>query len=211
MKALAGAAMAATLTCALLAPVPADAQAAAREDRAKETMRFKPELSREQTAALPALRNRRQPCKPYPDIIAFSVWGVWHGSTGPDSLIPYPNIITNEGGRWLPGGLFINMFMACPGLYYFTVTFTRDAYVGPGLCAYGPGTDNDIGVYLTKNFVAVPGGAWAGEGDGKRATATWGVTLRLDHNDIITPWVHSDGGPPRCLADYSFTGFRIGK
>src|SRR2546423_3148183 len=102
MRALVLFVFAAALTCALLAPTPADAQATIpRDNRAKE-LPYKPEVTKEQRAEMEKLRKRRAACTPFPAIIAFSVYGNRHSSAGADSIVPYPNVITNEGGRWFP-------------------------------------------------------------------------------------------------------------
>jgi hypothetical protein len=226
MRTLAFTAVAAALACALLAPDPAEAQATkSREERAKDGMQFKPALTREQAAEMAKLTNKAElakskqralPCPALPSApIGFSVYGTWRGSSGADSLVPYTHVITNEGSRWfaLPFPNLPGFFLGCRGLWFFTVSFVRDAWIGPPLCAGGPGTADDISIYLTRylngNLTVVPGAAWAGEGDGTRATAAYSVVLRLTVDEGVVPFVHSDTGSPRCLAAYYFSGFRI--
>lgn len=205
--------LAAALTCALLAPTPAGAQATPPRKDGAYNMQLRPEVTAEQQGEFARLKRTRRAasvCAPAQPI-AVSVFGAWHGSSGADSLVPYPNVITNEGNAWLPSSAWLPaLFLApCKGLYFFTISFVRDANYGPPQCAGGPGTEDDIVVYLTKNLGLPIGGAWAGEGDGKRATGTYSVVLRLNVNDLILSYVRSDGGPARCLASYNFTGFRI--
>jgi hypothetical protein len=184
---------------------PADARAA--------EFIVKPELAREQLTELANARRQRAraPCTPTTKI-AVSVHGEWHGTAGADVLIPYPNIttnISNVSSVWFGQSFFV---APCGGLYFFTVSFVKDTYYNT--CGGNVGTTDDVMVYLTKYVGSTPTiihstGAWSGEGAGRRGTGVYSVALQLNQSDIITSWVHSDGGRHRCLASYHFTGFRI--
>ena len=145
---------------------------------------------------------------PFPAPIALSISGRWHRTAGQDVVLPYfvgqtaATPITNEGGAWMRP----NFIAPCDGLYLFTVEFVKDSY-------YFGGTTDDVSVYLTKTVgdgdPIYVGEAWSGEGAGRRGTGSYSVALRLDALDSVQTWVHSDGGPMRVLAYYSFTGYRI--
>ncbi|MGA8810304.1 MAG: hypothetical protein WB973_20725 [Thermoanaerobaculia bacterium] len=130
--------------------------------------------------------------------IALSVQGNSHHTAGQDVLLTYSTVVTNVGGAWPANSTF---FAPCSGLFYFNVTFVKDAY-------YFGGTQDDVMVYLLRNGSSV-GEAWSGEGDGARGTGAYGVALKLNQGDYVQTIVHSDGGPMRHLADYNFTGFLI--
>jgi hypothetical protein len=148
---------------------------------------------------------------------SFSVSGTNHGSAGADSVVPYSTIITNVGSNWHPAtGLSTNnYYMApCDGQYFFAVTFVRDSYSN---CGGAVGTKDDVNVYLVKYLppsytspiIINSAGAWAGDANVLRATGAYTVLLTLNTGDAILPYVHSDGGPHRCLASYQLTGFRV--
>lgn len=169
----------------------------------KRAMR-KPQLTREQERQLKETVDRAQQvtCSPgpFPAPIAVSVYGNDHVTGGQDVLLTYKNVITNEGGAWSTNSAS-NFVPQCAGLYFFTISFVKDAY-------YYGGTTDDVVVYLTKNGSQV-GEAWSGEGAGMRGTGVYSVTLRLVQGDAVQTFVHSDGGLTRHLADYNFTGYRI--
>jgi C1q-related factor len=215
-------AVGAAIALALVTIVPATGQEArptgqeVRPDaeRARE-MVFKPELSQEQTAQLATLRKKKLACPgqfPTPTI-AVSVAGNWLGNGGTDTILNYSTVITNVGGAWIASSVFL---APCTGHYFFTVSFVKDTYYS---CGGQVGTQDDVAVYLTRSSstgVQVIGpawtnGAWSGEDAGRRGTGAFGVAVRLNQNDAVQSWVHSDGGRHRCLAAYNFTGFRIGK
>jgi C1q-related factor len=144
-------------------------------------------------------------CQPFPSPIAFSVSGTGHHTGGQDVVLDYSEIITNEPtpGPWTVPNTFV---APCDGLYYFTVSFVKDAY-------YYGGTEDDVQVYLKIMF---PNGsiknlseAWSGEGAGRRGTGAYSVTIRLNRGSLVQTYVHSDGGLTRHLARFHFTGFRI--
>lgn len=166
----------------------------------------KPQLTREQEKQLKESVDgaQRASCSPgpFPLPIAVSVYGNNHFTSGQDVLLTYKNVITNEGGAWNPS--IASHFVApCAGLYFFTISFVKDAY-------YHGGTTDDVMVYLTKNVTTMVGEAYSGEGAGMRGTGVYSVTLRLAQGDAVQTFVHSDGGPMRHLAEYNFTGYRIG-
>jgi hypothetical protein len=197
-------------------PQPQAGAAASNREIRPETARagelaMKPELSRELTTQLGSVRRLRTPACTTQKA-AFHVSGNWQGSTGADSPLVYPNIITNVGNYYANFFGLIGVFTApCDGQYFFSVTFVKDNnYV----CGGSVGTADDVNVYLTKfvgaaTTVIDPGHtAWSGEGLG-RGTGTYSVVLSLTGGDQIGTWVHSDGGPHRCLASYQFNGFRF--
>lgn len=130
--------------------------------------------------------------------VAFSVQGSKHVSQGADVQVKFNKVLLNEGSGWS------NHEFKCPesGIHYFDLNFVKDAY-------YHNGTTDDVSLHLLKNGVRVDGSAWSGEGDGKRGTGAFSVLLDLQKNDVIRVFVHSDGGPIRHVAQYSFTGFKI--
>jgi hypothetical protein len=130
--------------------------------------------------------------------IALSVQGTGHHTAGQDVLLTYPTVVTNVGGAWPINSTFL---APCSGLFYFNVTFVKDAY-------YFGGTQDDVLIYLMRNGSWV-GEAWSGEGGGMRSTGAYGVVLKLNQGDYVQTVVHSDGGFMRHLADYNFTGFLI--
>jgi hypothetical protein len=203
-------ALAAATICAVSQEVrPVGQEMKPDADRARE-LAFKPELTREQSAELARLRNRRAACPglfPNPTI-AVSVAGQWLGTGGADTILNYATVITNVGGSpapWIGGSIFL---APCPGHYFFTVSFVKDTYYP---CSANGGTQDDVSIYLTRNGSLIgPNAAWSGEGAGRRGTGAFGVAVRLNQNDAVQSWVHSDGGQHRCLAAYNFTGFRIG-
>jgi hypothetical protein len=121
------------------------------------------------------------------------------------------------GNNWVPPTALNvgNYYLApCDGLYFFAVTFVRDSYYN---CGGAVGTRDDVNVYLAKYappYISPPTiinslGAWAGEANELRATGAYTVLLQLNTNDAVFSYVHSDGGPHRCLASYQLTGFRV--
>jgi hypothetical protein len=140
--------------------------------------------------------------------IAFSVFDNNHNTALQDVILEYKNVITDEGGGWNAGAPA--MFIApCNGLYYFSISFEKDAY-------YLNGTTDDVMIFLTKvpfgsTVGTYIGYAWSGEGDGMRGTGAYDVVLRLKVGDKVYTKVHSDGGLTRHLYYYNFTGFSIGK
>jgi len=136
---------------------------------------------------------------PYSGIVAFSVTGTYHVSTGAPTLLGYQSTYTLYGGGWTAGG---GTFIApCAGLYVFTVSFVKDAYY------YGGSTD-DIFIHITRNGMYT-GYAWSGEGSGNRGTGTYTVTLILNPGDYVQTFVASDGNVTRHLARYNFTGYLV--
>jgi C1q-related factor len=104
------------------------------------------------------------------------------------------------GGGWTSGG---GTFIApCGGLYFFSISFVKDAY------SYG-GTTNDVQVEITRNGIG-KGYAWSGAGDGNRSTGTYSVSLLLEAGDYVQTVVSSDGGGAmRHLIRYNFTGHLV--
>jgi hypothetical protein len=151
---------------------------------------------------------------------SFSVSGTWHGSAGGDSVVPYTTVVTNVGQNWqVPVTSFPpnpgNYYMApCDGQYFFAISFVRDSVYN---CGGAVGTRDDVNVYLVRypsqsstSIIINPIGAWAGESlNAPRATGAYSVLPQLNTGDAIVSYVHSDGGPHRCLASYQLTGFRV--
>lgn len=136
---------------------------------------------------------------PTSGLVAFSVVGSGHVSSGGLTLLGYQGTYERLGGGWTPGG---STFIApCRGLYSFTVSFVKDAY------AYG-GTRNDVYVYVTHNG-SEKGYAWSGDGDGERSTGTYSVAFFLQAGDYVQTFVGSDEGRTRHLARYNFTGHLV--
>lgn len=160
----------------------------------------RPLLTAEQESHLQSLRDTvvAIPNAACTGPIAVSVTGSGHYSAGQDVLLAYSNTVTNMGSAWPANFVF---FAPCDGLYYFNVTFVKDAY-------YYGGTTDDVSIYLFKNAYYI-GQAWSGEGTGYRGTGAYGVALQLQQGDYVFTTVHSDGGPMRHLVEYNFTGFLI--
>ena len=137
---------------------------------------------------------------PEPGIIAFSVSGANHVSEGAATLLGYSSTFTNEGGGWTNGG---GTFAApCAGLYFFTVSFVKDAF------QYG-GTKNDVFVYIYQNGV-VKGFAWSGQSnDTDRTVGTYSVSLVLEKGDYVQTFVSSASGVKRHLIKFDFTGHMV--
>ncbi len=136
---------------------------------------------------------------PSSGIVAFSVVGSEHVSSGAATLLGYAGTYTNVGGGWTAGG---GTFVApCRGLYFFSISFVKDAY-------YYGGTTDDVYVFLYRNGTH-RGYAWSGEGDGYRSTGTYSIALLLDAGDYVQTFASSDGGYTRHLSRYSFTGHLV--
>jgi hypothetical protein len=198
------------MTAVTLSAVPAAAQDTKPAEARDREMAVKPELPREVATQLGSARRLRTPACTTQKV-AFHASGNWHGSAGADVPLAYPSIVTNVGNAY--ANFFnIGIFTApCDGQYFFTVTFVKDSYY---VCGGNVGTTDDVSIYLTKGSatptVIDPGhSAWSGEGAGRRGTGVYSVVLTLLGGDQIATWVHSDGGPHRCLASYQFTGFRV--
>lgn len=136
---------------------------------------------------------------PESGIVAFSVSGSSHVSEGGLALLSYPTAHTQEGGGWASGG---GTFVApCTGLYFFNVSFVKDAY------HYGA-TANDVSVHVMKNGTA-KGRAMSGQGHVDRATGTYSVTLFLRQGDYVQTYASSDGNLRRHLLEYNFSGHLV--
>lgn len=184
------------------------------EDRDRETT-VKPEIPPGLAAQFGSARKGLKSAQSVPCAAsvksAFSVTGSWHGSAGADAPLRYASVVTNIGGNYADFFGLIGVFTApCTGQFFFTVSFVKDSYYN---CNGNVGTQDDVMVYLTKSAGTTttidPPGAWSGEGAGRRGTGVYSVVLALNGGDQIASWVHSDGGPHRCLASYHFTGFRV--
>lgn len=130
--------------------------------------------------------------------IAFSARGAGHTSYGNDDLLEYQTTILNEGGAW------DSRDFTAPedGCYHFALSFVKDSY-------YHNGTTDDVFVRIYHNG-AYKGRGWSGEGSGKRGTGALALTLKLNAGDKITTKAGSDGGHQRHVAEYFFTGFKVG-
>jgi hypothetical protein len=137
---------------------------------------------------------------PASGIVVFSAVGEHHVSSGGLTLLGYSGTYESVGGGWTPGG---GTFIApCRGLYFFSISFVKDAY-------YYGGTTDDVYVTITRNGVG-KGYAWSGAGDGSRSTGTYSVSLLLEAGDYVQTFVSSDGGgATRHLARYNFTGHLV--
>lgn len=136
---------------------------------------------------------------PESGIVAFSVSGRGHVSEGGLVLLSYPTTHTQEGGGWGAGG---GTFVApCTGLYFFNISFVKDAY------HYGA-TANDVFVHILKDG-ANKGRALSGQGHVDRDTGVYGVTLFLEQGDYVQTFVSSDGRMKRHLLEYNFTGHLV--
>ncbi len=141
--------------------------------------------------------------------IGFSATGA-HRSSGGRELLSYGPPITNVRPNIWSGFVGNSTFVApCDGLYYFSITFVKDPFIGRPY-----GTTDDVFVYITQKRGAGPfvdkGYAWAGEGAGRRGGA-YNVVLELLAGDWVQTWAHSDGIPPkyRHLMKHDFGGFLI--
>ncbi|WNG27282.1 hypothetical protein F0U62_27150 [Cystobacter fuscus] len=139
------------------------------------------------------------PSSSWQGIVAFSVQGSEHASSGEKVLLGYPSTYTNEGGGWAPGG---GTFIApSAGLYIFTVSFVKEPYLN--------GTADDVYVFIYQNG-ASKGYAWAGQGATLQRTAgTHTVALVLGAGDYVQTFAYSDAGLPRHIYNYSFTGYLV--
>src|SRR6185295_13637903 len=159
------------------------------------------QLSSEQLKQLADLRRQvaatKCPGKFQDKPIAFSVWGWNHRTAGQNVLLEYPNTITNEGGAWIRNSTMVAL---CDGLYFFSIEFVKDPYKNEG-------TKNDVNLGLYKNGQWV-GQALAGKAEGKE-TGAYSVILRLQQNDLVQTYIHTDDGSMRNLGYYNFTGHRI--
>lgn len=171
-----------------------------------------PDLSPEKQSWLAAEAGRRR-CPPAGPI-AVSAYGIHMGSSGDDSLVEYPNVVSSKGGAW-PGQ---DTFMApCRGEYSFSISFNTDsAYTCPSNVA----NQDDVEVYFVESTppnyqdthrVGSPYGAWRGElaDDVKRGEAAYTLNLWLQAGDVIQTKVHSDGNGLRCLQAANFSAVRI--
>ena len=222
MKNLVLAAAAASFTLLFAASSFAEGPRDARQ-RAQE-LNIAPTLTPEQLAQLPRIPQARAVAGGHPQPlscttpVAISANGTWYGTAGADVLLHYPTIspvppYTNEGGAWISDSTLL-VPQGCGGLYYLSVEFTKDSTYA---CGFGTGTTDDVTVYFRRATPSNPSpailgsssGAWSGEGSGARDSASYDLVVRLNSQDQITTWVHSDGGNNRCLADYHFTGYFV--
>ncbi len=129
--------------------------------------------------------------------VAFSCQSESHVSSGSDKRLSYNNTSINSGKCW-DGKRFT---APVKGLYFFTMSYVRDAY-------YKGGTSDDIQVWIRLNG-ANKASAWTGQGDGKRATATCNVIFNMKKGDFVETYVTSDGGEKRYLRRCYLSGFRL--
>ena len=129
--------------------------------------------------------------------IAFTAKLNTHVSHGEDLMLEFRDTILNEGLVWNSKEFRVTV----SGLYHFDLNFVKDSY-------YHGGTQDDVSVYIKHNNVS-HGSAWSGEGGGRRGTGAYSTTLRLTKGDIISTFVHSDGGHQRHIAQLTFTGVLI--
>lgn len=130
--------------------------------------------------------------------VAFAVYGKDHISSGSDQTLVYEGTTSNIGDSW-DGTKFTT---PVEGVYFFNVMFARSAY------EHGS-TADDIFMRLRLNGEILEGYAWAGEGDGMRASASFTTLLQLREGDIVDTYVTSDGGLKRFLPIFHFSGYRI--
>lgn len=175
-------------------PVPATRQAGAQKAR----VLFADYKTVDPTTAREAELLAGARC-PESGIVAFSASGNGHVSEGGLVLLSYPTTHTQEGGGWGTGG---GTFVApCTGLYFFNVSFVKDAY------HYGASA-NDVFVHVLKNGTA-KGRALSGQGHVDRDTGAYSVTLFLEKGDYVQTFAASDGNLKRHLLEYNFTGHLV--
>ena len=175
-------------------PVPATRQAGAQKAR----VLFADYKTVDPTTAREAELSAGARC-PESGIVAFSASGNGHVSEGGLVLLSYPTTHTQEGGGWGTGG---GTFVApCTGLYFFNVSFVKDAY------HYGASA-NDVFVHVLKNGTA-KGRALSGQGHVDRDTGAYSVTLFLEKGDYVQTFAASDGNLKRHLLEYNFTGHLV--
>lgn len=175
-------------------PVPATRRAGAQQAR----VLFADYKTVDPTTAREAELSAGARC-PESGIVAFSASGNGHVSEGGLVLLSYPTTHTQEGGGWGSGG---GTFVApCTGLYFFNVSFVKDAY------HYGASA-NDVFVHVLKNGTA-KGRALSGQGHVDRDTGAYSVTLFLEKGDYVQTFAASDGNLKRHLLEYNFTGHLV--
>lgn len=130
--------------------------------------------------------------------VAFAVYGKDHISSGSDQTLVYEGTTAKTGDFW-DGTTFK---APVDGVYFFNVMFARSAY------EHGS-TADDIFMRIRLNGGILEGYAWAGEGDGMRATASFTTVLQLSTGDVVDSYVTSDGGLKRFLPLFHFSGYRI--
>lgn len=136
---------------------------------------------------------------PESGLVAFSVSGSGHVSEGGLALLSYPTTYTQVGGGWGAGG---GTFVApCTGLYFFNLSFVKDAY-------YHGATAHDVSVHILRNGEH-KGRALSGQGHVDRDTGVYGVTLFLQQGDYVQTFVASEGSLKRHLLEYNFSGHLV--
>jgi hypothetical protein len=151
--------------------------------------------------------------------VAASVYGLWMGSQGDPSLVPYQFIVSNIGNAW--NGSTSTFTAPCSGTYTFNVTFVRDSVTTTENCGPTAGTFDDIYIEVWRQPVGGgpakrignEKGAWAGQTgmDTYRATGAYAVSAHLDEGDQVYNLVLSDSGRFRCLASANFDAHKIGR
>jgi len=172
-----------------------------------------PQLTPQEQAKLRS-QAERVTCDPDQPVAA-AAFGVEMGSSGSDSLITYPNVVTNEGHALKGGEAFV---APCTGVYSFSISFNTESFQP---CPTEVGTQDDVIVYFIKStapdhddavVVGNWNGAWRGQLIGtpvKEGQASYTVDLQLNAKDAIQTKVYSDGGVPRCLASANFSGHLV--
>jgi hypothetical protein len=172
-----------------------------------------PQLTSQEIARLQAAPKGA--CVPAASIAASAIGGP-EGSSGTDSIVEYPTIITNEGSGFVNGDSFI---APCGGMYTLSVSFNTDSY---DVCPTQIGTQDDVEVYFVRStpplyndthYVGSDYGAWRGQlsDDQKRGEASYTLVIRLNAGDAIQTKVHSDGNVFRCLWRANFSAVREAK
>ncbi|WP_164020827.1 C1q-like domain-containing protein [Pyxidicoccus trucidator] len=193
-----------TLVFGIASSLIASAAQAEGSDAAVDGARMSGQVIHDYRTADPVLPAYLATYNPYlcPEsgIVAFSVSGGNHVSEGGATLLGYPHVITNEGANWPTGG---GTFVApCAGLYFFAVSFVKDA------TNYGA-TNRDVYVQILQNGVS-KGLAWSGyTADQDRAAGSYSVALVLEQGDYIQTFTFNDTGVKRHLYSYNFTGHLV--
>ncbi|HAP58712.1 MAG TPA: hypothetical protein DCR93_04100 [Cytophagales bacterium] len=130
--------------------------------------------------------------------VALSVYGTHHISSGSIQRVIYATTHLLENCEWDGGILTVTQ----PGIYSMALGFTRDAHSNGG-------TDNDIYMRFRIDGQPITGVAWAGEGDGRRATASYSILRRLKPGQQVDTIFDSDAGLKRFIQTYYLTIFRL--
>jgi len=151
-------------------------------------------------------KNAKMTCSPSTGgRIALSANGMWHGSSGGDQPVVYPNTLTNLGNAWTGGGVF-QVPAGCKGPFYLSVSFEKDS---TRICNGPFGTTDDVRMYFTVNGVKIGNSAWSGQNTGERDSASFDEVVLLSDGDQVKTMVYSDGGLHRCLGEFNVTIFNL--